>query len=176
MFTSIFRYGSVITAHLLQSPKISERIASVIMVDPVSILLHLPDVAYNFTIRRPRTANEWQLWYFASKDAGVAHTLSRHFFWSENILWKEDLANYQTTIFLSDRDLLVDTSQVCAYLLGLKKYKEKNVVVPGQDGKRLEVVWCTNLDHGQLFDSQKWKKRLLTEVSNHAAGSGARGR
>jgi hypothetical protein len=146
------------------------------MVDPVSILLHLPDVAYNFTIRRPKTANEWQLWYFASKDAGVAHTLSRHFFWSENILWKEDLANRHATIFLSDRDLLVDTSQVCAYLLGLKKYEEKDAALPDQDGKQLEVVWCTDLDHGQLFDSKKWKGRLLNEASNHTAKKVGRGR
>jgi len=41
-------YGSIITTHLLHTSELSRRIASVILVDPVSILLHLPDVAYNF--------------------------------------------------------------------------------------------------------------------------------
>ena len=45
---TFLRYGSVITTHLLQDPELSGRIASIVIVDPVSILLHLPDVAYNF--------------------------------------------------------------------------------------------------------------------------------
>ena len=42
------RYGSVIVTHLLRDPEVSSSIASLVLVDPVSILLHLPDVAYNF--------------------------------------------------------------------------------------------------------------------------------
>ena len=76
-------YGSVIATYLLQSPLTTSKIGPTVLIDPVSILLHEPAVAYNFTARRPRRANEHQLHYFAAMDMGVAHTLYRHFFWKE---------------------------------------------------------------------------------------------
>ncbi len=90
-------YGSVLTTHMLRSPSLGPRIKGLVLVDPVSVLLHLPDVAYNFTRRWPRTANEWQLWYFASMDLGVAEGLGRHFFWRENIIWREELSTLHTS-------------------------------------------------------------------------------
>lgn len=55
-------YGSVISSHLLHNSKTSELFGPVLLIDPVSILLHLPDVAYNFTARKPIQANEHQLY------------------------------------------------------------------------------------------------------------------
>lgn len=46
-------YGSVIATHILKTPELAARIASVILVDPVSILLNQPDVAYNFVSSEP---------------------------------------------------------------------------------------------------------------------------
>ncbi|KAH6664696.1 hypothetical protein B0J14DRAFT_243857 [Halenospora varia] len=109
-------YGTVVSTHLLKNPLISPRISSVVLIDPVSILLHLPNVAYNFTRRKPSSANEYQLYYFASMDMGVSHTLSRHFFWNENVLWKQDLEARNTTVSLSGRDLIVNTEAVGRYL------------------------------------------------------------
>lgn len=128
-------YGSVLVTHMLRSEDLGPRVDSVVLVDPVSIMLHLPDVAYNFTRRRPRRANEWQLWYFACTDPGVAYALGRHFFWKENIVWKEELlgvdrvgAYDRTTapghkrrrvaVCLAGRDLIVDTFAVAQYLAG----------------------------------------------------------
>lgn len=109
-------YGTVITTHLLHTPSIAKRIGPIVLIDPVSILLHLPDVAYNFTRRQPKRANEHQLYYFASMDMGVSHTLSRHFFWSENVLWKKDLGDRKVTVSLGGRDLIVNTEAVGTYL------------------------------------------------------------
>lgn len=44
----IRRYGSVIATHLLKTPELASKVSSLVLVDPVSILLHQPDVAYNF--------------------------------------------------------------------------------------------------------------------------------
>jgi pimeloyl-ACP methyl ester carboxylesterase len=132
-------YGTVLATHMLKSPDLNPRIESVVLVDPVCILLHLPNVAYNFTRRKPSRANEYLLWYFASMDPGVAHCLGRHFFWKDNIAWKEDLieiaekpsgsgningsAQFGTprsrkvTVCLAERDLIVDTPTVLQYLL-----------------------------------------------------------
>ncbi|KAI6358036.1 hypothetical protein MCOR25_007455 [Pyricularia grisea] len=84
-------YGSVLTTQMLDSPILGPRIDGIVLIDPVSLLLHLPDVAYNFTRRTPRRANEVQLWFAASMDPGTALVLGRHFFWQENIIWKEQL-------------------------------------------------------------------------------------
>ncbi len=118
-------YGSIITTHLLKSVLTTPLIGPIVLIDPVSFLLHLPDVAYNFTARRPIRANEHQLWYFGSKDIGVAHSLARRFFWSENIVWKEDLERDKVdggrardvTVVLSGKDLIVDTEAVRRYLI-----------------------------------------------------------
>ncbi len=111
-------YGTVVSTHLLKTPSIAERIGPVVLIDPVSILLHLPDVAFNFTKRLPERANEHQLYYFASMDMGVSHTLARHFFWSENILWKKDVGDRKMTVSLGGRDLIVNTEAVRQYLSG----------------------------------------------------------
>lgn len=128
-------YGSVLVTHMLRSEDLGPRVDSVVLVDPVSIMLHLPDVAYNFTRRRPRRANEWQLWYFACTDPGVAYALGRHFFWKENIVWKGELLGVdeaegldrtaapcddrrRVAVCLAGRDLIVDTFAVAQYLAG----------------------------------------------------------
>ncbi|KAI1632198.1 hypothetical protein F4809DRAFT_653477 [Biscogniauxia mediterranea] len=133
-------YGTFLATNMLQSSTLGPQIESVVLIDPVSILLHLPDVAYNFTRRQPRQANEWQLWYFASMDPGVAHCLGRHFFWKDNIVWKEDLVQVvgkssvdggvgsgnrtgerqrrRVAVCLAERDLIVDTVAVARYLAG----------------------------------------------------------
>ncbi|KAI0150094.1 hypothetical protein F4776DRAFT_604527 [Hypoxylon sp. NC0597] len=133
-------YGSALASHMLRSENLADRIASAVLVDPVTILLHLPDVAYNFTRRKPRAANQWQLWYFASMDPGVAYCLGRNFFWKDNIVWKEELVGAtrgtsagavgvgdqgvratakpkrKVAVCLAERDLIVDTLMVAQYL------------------------------------------------------------
>lgn len=92
-------YGTMLVAPLLQHTTIGPRLAATILIDPVSLLLHLPDVAYNFTRREPRPSvrgrpghgNEWEIWWTSATDAGTAHSLARRFCWRECILWRETL-------------------------------------------------------------------------------------
>lgn len=165
------------------------------LVDPVTILLHLPDVAYNFTRRPPRKANEWQLWYFASTDPGVAEGLGRYFFWRENIIWKEELlikpsgptggeglggANgkkkRKVAVALAGRDLIVDTATVRRYLAnGGEDLHETN------DGKRdggsghstpsgIEILWFPDIDHSQVFERPKDMQKVVDVVKRFCAG------
>ncbi|KKY15260.1 putative transcription initiation protein spt5 [Diplodia seriata] len=157
-------YGSVISTHMLHSPKLTTKIASILLIDPVTFLLHLPDVACNFIIRKPQHANEHQLAYFASQDMGVAHTLSRCFFWSENIMWKEDLAGRDVTVSLSGRDLIVDTATVRVYLAGEGKWKDKT-----RNANDLDVLWFNDLDHAQVFDKAKDRMRLISVLERYCA-------
>ena len=170
-------YGSVISTHLLQHPEISPKIGRILLIDPVSILLHLPDVAFNFTCRKPRRANEHQLHYFGSMDMGVAHTLARRFFWSENILWKHDIEGRRVTVALSGQDLIVDTNTVGRYLTqdgplsshaqsshAHCKWKQND-----WKGDGLDVLWFQELDHAQAFDYKKARFALVDVVKSYCS-------
>ncbi|KAH6880396.1 hypothetical protein B0T10DRAFT_463956 [Thelonectria olida] len=101
-----------------RTPQIARKIGPILFVDPISFLLHLPDVAYNFICRKPSHANEHLLSYFGSKDMGLSHTLFRRFIWADNALWKEDIQCHDVTVVLAGRDMIVDTKVIGAYLTG----------------------------------------------------------
>ena len=167
-------YGSVVATHLLKNPATHALIGPSLFIDPVSFLLHLPDVAYNFTCRKPAQANEHQLYYFASMDMGVAHTLSRRFFWSENILWKNEIEKRPVTVILSGKDLIVDTETVGRYLSGVSRrtrgensWKHKKWL-----GQNLEIIWFDKLDHAQVFDTKKDYGQLVDVVRAYSIQKG----
>jgi len=139
-------YGTVISTHLLAYPPLSNRVGPVLLIDPVSILLHLPDVAYNFTRRQPTHANEFQLYYFASMDSGVAHTLARHFFWSQNILWKKDLISHKVTVSLGGHDLIVNTEAVGRYL---------SEPIHGYESRYVKIDPSTSSSEGTLIGTDQ---------------------
>ncbi|KAA1478429.1 hypothetical protein DENSPDRAFT_934251 [Dentipellis sp. KUC8613] len=151
-------YGTVITAHLLHSATLAPRIAGTLLVDPIPFLLHRADVAYNFVYRAPRRANQWQLWYFASRDPDIARALSRHFFWHQNILFKEDIVGKRVAVVLAGEDQIVDTHAVGEYLTG--------IVPPAEKWKKdgLEVFFFPKLDHATVFDTKERRKTLLEVV------------
>ncbi|OJA13591.1 hypothetical protein AZE42_02725 [Rhizopogon vesiculosus] len=160
-------YGTVITAQMLHS-HLSLRIAAILFADPIPFLLHLPDVAYNFVYRQARSANEWQLWYFASRDPDISRTLSRHFFWSENILWKEDLVGKPVAVWLSGKDQVVNSEQVRKYLT------EEEIASDHWAKNRLEVHYDPDLDHATVFDTKGRRKRLLDVLDRFVTYPGQR--
>jgi pimeloyl-ACP methyl ester carboxylesterase len=160
-------YGSVLTTHMLSQPSMHARVSGMVLIDPVTIGLHLPDVAFNFTRRLPKRANEWQLWYFASTDPGVALCLGRYFFWRDNIMWKEELlaaagsrrghegqAGAKIAVCLSGQDLIVDTAAVARYL-------------EGTEG--VEAVIFPHLDHAQVFDDSANRHRVVQLIRSYSS-------
>lgn len=162
-------YGTVIATHLLHDKASSAMIDSVLLVDPVSILLHYPDVAYNFTCRQPVKANEHQLYYFASMDMGVAHALSRRFFWQENILWKHELEGRRVTVVLAGKDLIVNTQAVGQYLAvdGDAESKDSSWKRRDWKGVGLDIIFHEDLDHAQVFDTKADYNQLVEVVRRY---------
>jgi len=148
-------------------------ITSYLLIDPIPILLHLPDVAYNFLYRVPKRANEWQLWYFASRDPDIAHTLGRHFFWTDNVLWRDDLilegsdpshagrdrVRKPIAVVLASEDQIVPAKNVRRYLTGEDEAKAKWVSKCGT----LQVLYNPGLDHATVFDTKE-RRRGMVEV------------
>ncbi|KAE9407718.1 hypothetical protein BT96DRAFT_963053 [Gymnopus androsaceus JB14] len=140
-------YGTVIAAHSITKPLITGQL----LIDPVCLLLHLPNVAYNFLYCVPRRANEWQLWYFASQDPDIAYTLSQCFFWADNILWKDDLVPKVAVILLGD-DQIIPASAVQMYLTGEEEVKDRWL---------LEVLYYPGLDHATVFDTKEQRRGMI---------------
>lgn len=162
-------YGSVISTQLLQNPTTAAKIGPILFVDPVTFLLHLPDVAYNFTVRKPRGANEHQLYWFASTDMMVAHTLARHFFWAQNILWTEDLRKHDVTVSLGGRDLIVDTETVGKYLNGVDlKSEDKGWKNHSWKGHGIDTIWWPTADHAQVFERRDGRAKLAQVLREYA--------
>src|SRR5215469_2696782 len=108
----------------------------------------------------------------ASKDLGVAHTLGRHFFWSENILWKDELGDRRVTAVLGGRDLIVDTETVGAYLSGaddasraIGTWKDKKLT-----GWGLEVKFFPEIDHAQVFERRERMMEVVEIVKTYTDG------
>ncbi|KAK3995289.1 hypothetical protein QBC44DRAFT_320792 [Cladorrhinum sp. PSN332] len=190
-------YGSVLATHMLHSPSFNPRIEGLVLIDPVTVLLHLPSVAYNFTRRQPQRANEHQLHYFASTDLGIAEGLGRYFFWRENIIWKEELllqgqgdgtTRRKVAVCLAEKDLIVDTKNVARYLASEKKGlreimelgdEDENTrlgVVNGEGDNTylapsgVEIHWFQDLDHAQVFEESKDLDRVLQVVGRFCQG------
>ncbi|CAI6331698.1 unnamed protein product [Periconia digitata] len=162
-------YGSVVTTHLLRNPTTSAKIGPILMVDPVTFLLHLPDVCYNFTARKPRRSNEYQLHYFACTDMMVSHTLARHFFWVQNILWREDLSGRDVTVSLGGRDLIVDTETIGKYIVGVDlKSEDRAWKERSWTGNGLETVWWPSCDHAQVFERADGRQKLCDVIRSYA--------
>jgi hypothetical protein len=109
---------------------------------------------------------------------GISHTLSRHFFWRDNILWKEDLEGRKVGVVLSGEDQIVDAREVWKYLTG-QKDKEPNGLWEDEkvclhySGKHLSdylekedlsVLWFPGLDHAQVFDTPERRRPVLQLV------------
>lgn len=150
-------YGTVVTAHLLHSAALAPRLAATLLVDPIPFLLHHPSVAFNFVYRKPREANEWMLWYFASRDADISRALARHFFWFENILFKEEIVGRRLAVVLAERDQIVDAKEVSRYLTGLDEPQPRWV----NERDELEVIFNQGLDHATVFDTKERRRPLL---------------
>ncbi|KIY46852.1 hypothetical protein FISHEDRAFT_66270 [Fistulina hepatica ATCC 64428] len=155
-------YGTVVSAHILDSP-LNARVTDCLMIDPIPFLLHLPDVAYNFWYRPPVRANEWQLWYFASRDPDISRCIGRSFFWADNILWREDVEAFvrdgerHFAVVLSEADQIVNSRAVHRYLTG---EEHPSFHWTGFNGN-LEVLFYKGLDHATVMDTKARRSPML---------------
>jgi pimeloyl-ACP methyl ester carboxylesterase len=66
-------------------------VSHITLIDPVSLLLSQPEVAFNFLYRKPSTLMEWGIHLAASMEITIANSLRRNFWWYQNELWLEDV-------------------------------------------------------------------------------------
>ena len=123
------------------------------------------------TYRKPLRADEHQLYYFASKDMGVSHSLARRFFWFENIIWKQDLKDIPVTVSLGGRDLIVDARTVRAYLLRDEEKACVHETGSGSEDKYwkktgFNLLWY---DGPQVFDKTRTRAQLVRVIRTYCS-------
>ncbi|KAI9001046.1 hypothetical protein BD414DRAFT_473454 [Trametes punicea] len=96
-------------------------------VDPVTFCAWEGDLCYNFIYRPCVNGLDLVIKYFVGTELGVANFLQRHFDWSANCLWYEEIPNARdhrkTMFFLGGRDCIIDATRVKRYLTshGIRK-------------------------------------------------------
>ena len=101
-------------------------VAHLTIVDPVSLLLGLPDVAYNFLYRPPSNLIEGFILYGASREITISHMLHRHFWWHRNILYLEDIPSHiGVVVALSSEDPILNAENVLEYSMHCDNLRSK---------------------------------------------------
>ena len=131
--------GSTAVSWMLHDDEGKKRVASTVLLDPVVFLLCDPTVATTFVYKDPKDTVDFLMHFCLSRELFIANALSRHFNWSHNILFVEDLADafprpdktledrkrsgsrtdsaaVNHTIFLSSHDSIVPVGKVQKYL------------------------------------------------------------
>jgi pimeloyl-ACP methyl ester carboxylesterase len=121
-------------------------------IDPVCFLLCSYDVAYNFLYKPATNAQEALMQWFVGRELYIAHTLSRRFWWHDNILWPEQLL-CPTTVVLSSEDYIVPADAVRKHL---SSWEARRKVREPDAPARIRVVWLEGVGHaGFILDPTK---------------------
>eukprot|EP00811_Abedinium_folium_P033019 NODE_6013_length_1712_cov_11.035331.p1 GENE.NODE_6013_length_1712_cov_11.035331~~NODE_6013_length_1712_cov_11.035331.p1 ORF type:complete len:445 (+),score=80.39 NODE_6013_length_1712_cov_11.035331:164-1498(+) len=146
-------FGSIPASWLIrQHPA---RVARCILVDPVAVLLNLPDVCNKFLYKQPRSVSGKIMRIFGARELGIARTLMRHFYWTEIVLFPDMLPVGSSIILMGDDCLLpVQEIYACSKRLG----KLHTTVVPG-------------LNHGHFLIWPSAVSTIVKHVGERAVGA-----
>mmetsp|Transcript_24996 Transcript_24996/g.29528 ORF Transcript_24996/g.29528 Transcript_24996/m.29528 type:complete len:550 (-) Transcript_24996:366-2015(-) len=107
-------YGSFCAAWMVQSNP--ELVGQLVLLDPMCLLLALPDVTYNFLYRKPQTIMQKLINLGGASEMGVNHTLRRHFWWFNSVLFAHEIADIPTVVHIASNDSIAPSSHIRDYL------------------------------------------------------------
>ena len=122
-------FGSCQLTWLIKCPEMKDRIQSLYLIDPVSILLSEPDVVVNFLYSRAtchnelprrgitnrfiRFINETKIHLVASSELFIEHYLRRNFAWYNSELWLNDIPDdVKVVVALAECDEIVNAPKI----------------------------------------------------------------
>ena len=155
--------GAVFLAHSLGTTsvawclKMKHIVRSCVLIDPLTFLLVAPTTAYNFLHRRPRSPIQLLLDFFIARELFTANAIQRHFSWTHNTLFVDDLPKRRSTVVLSQKDLITDAPLIKHYL------------EPARARGDVDVHFHAGLEHGELFLRPALVARTLAALRAHCA-------
>lgn len=141
-------YGTFVMSWVLHFRR--HIVARTVLLDPVALLLAQPDVAYNFLYRHPDNPMLKVVANFVRWELFSAHVLMRHFYWQQNVLWKEDLPP-DSLVVMSSHDDICNAHYIRRYLEDHQR--------SGQD--KLQVLWLEGFFHGGFLLSSAAQIQVL---------------
>jgi pimeloyl-ACP methyl ester carboxylesterase len=84
--------GCTVASWLLHHPVACRRVSATVLIDPVTFLLCDPTVATKVVYKDPVNTLDFLMHFFVARELFIANALSRHFNWSHNIIFVEDLS------------------------------------------------------------------------------------
>lgn len=161
-------YGTTLGLHTLPE------VHSALLIEPIPILMHLPDVTLNFLYKVPNHTKERLLWYFSAREPDVARVLHKTLFWQETVLWRGDLFKMpgKMHVALSGADRIVPSRKVWRYLTGRYRDPEEDEGSDGrwdsEDGK-VTVTFHESVEHAMMF-AERSKRLLLFDAIEQLQG------
>lgn len=145
-------FGSFQLTWMINASQLKHRVRSMILLDPVSILLHEPDVVVNFLYTRNpdnedtyngrpdslvgkliRFFHESKIQVVASSELFVEYYLRRNFAWYNSELWLEDIPkDTKVLVALAKNDEIVNA----------KKIEREISRLGSSHGNIKNIVWC----------------------------------
>jgi hypothetical protein len=88
------------------------------------------------------------MYYFVCREMGISYVVSRHFWWTQNNLYIEQIRacsnkKLPTYVLLSGRDCIINADLVRDYLIDYN----------------IDHYWAPNISHGgYMHDKDSWEK------------------
>jgi len=144
-------YGTIVATWCIkQKPSL---VRGAVLIDPVCFLLFLPTTTRAFVYGVPCSTIEHVIDFFMAKDIYIGSTITRHFWWWENILWVEEIPSRlrgSMSVFLSGRDFIVPSRQVLKHL----------------QAQGIGCGWWAESDHAGFLVSQNHIQQVLDSINN----------
>ncbi len=145
-----------------------EVVSHLTLLDPVSLLLALPDVAYNFLYRKPSTLTEWIIYWAAAREITISNMLFRHFAWYRNILWLEDIpSDIGVVIGVASKDEITSPYAILEYIQNCRAQRIAQLEQsPSTSVAMIEGVMWDGYSHGQILLGGERMNDFIGLVSN----------
>jgi len=144
-------FGSVQATWLLrQKPELVHRM---VLVDPVAILLCLPDVCKNFLYRNPTTLFGKLFDYLGSHEFGISRTFRRHLVSWESVLFPDKIPP-NSNVMLSELDHIVPSMSLYNAL------REPSVT------KKVTTHLVERMPHGMLLFFPSQVRLMVNSINN----------
>lgn len=133
-------------------------VSHITLIDPVSLLLSQPEVAYNFLYRKPSTLIEWAIHLGASMEITIANSLRRNFWWYQNELWLEDVdLSIGIHVSLAGGDEVCNSNavqeyvEICQKERRLLREKYLNDTISNQEVADITICCRDGQSHAQVL-------------------------
>jgi len=147
-----------------------ERVSHLTLIDPVSMLLSFPEVAFSFLYRQPSTVMEWVIHVFAAREITISHTLRRNFWWYNNDLWLETIpAHIGVVVGLATGDEIINPKALEEYVGNCRTSRIRQRESSSSESARTEALLAKADSFSELDSAQHTASPSKTSTAAEVA-------